>query len=101
MYHVADLAAAVAALRKRIHYPVLAPDELQAVQKASFMICVEESREVTEGSKRIKIHVAAGMGFFYRPFSAISCAHCLPADARVVGTKLTAVEGGMLDDADA
>lgn len=36
-----------------------------------------------------------GMGFFYAPATALTCAHNIPSAAREVGTVIRAMERGM------
>lgn len=76
-------------------YRVVSVEEQQAALEASFLITgfIDEgslwSKRKREGGSQV------GMGFFYAPASALTCAHNLPSAAREFGTVIRAMERGM------
>ncbi|KAK9827508.1 hypothetical protein WJX74_006394 [Apatococcus lobatus] len=80
-------------LEKRMDYPIVTPEARQLAEDCSFLILVDKAEVVSEDTKkRAKKLVPSGMGFFYGPKTALSCAHSLPEDVLQPGAMVQAVE---------
>lgn len=82
------------------HY-LVTPEVREAAERASFLI-VGVSEVGGRSSKRKRQEMSqVGMGFFYTPTSALTCAHNLPEAALKLGQFIRALERGMHSSAHA
>ena len=73
---------------------VVVPEVRRAAEKASFLIMgVHDDHRRSKRKREAESQI--GMGFFYTPTTALTCAHNLPPAAKKVGKTVLAREPGM------
>ncbi|KAK9818629.1 hypothetical protein WJX74_005718 [Apatococcus lobatus] len=88
-----ELARRQKLIEQRLDHPVVSPEARQLAENCSFLIFVDEPALASKTKrKRTEKQVLSGMGFFYGPRTALSCAHTLPEASLQKGAVVKAIE---------